>query len=139
MCTRRADHRQATECSCDEESVAVIEAMGFDGIKVASCSAKDWPLLEEVASVGKPTIISTGGLTTEDIDNLVSFFGHRGVHYALMHCVSMYPTPAERSRPRDGVAASSSSKPFTSAVPAFWMTKTGVPSTLSEAVNWMSS
>jgi len=80
----------------DEESVGVIEDMGFDIIKVASCSAKDWPLLEEIANSGKPVICSTGGLTTEDIDNVVSFFQHRAVHFALMHCVSIYPTPDEK-------------------------------------------
>jgi N-acetylneuraminate synthase len=80
----------------DEESVGIIVEMGFDVIKVASCSAKDWPLLEEVADSGMPVIASTGGLSTEDIDNLVSFFQHRGVDFAIMHCVSIYPTPDER-------------------------------------------
>lgn len=79
----------------DEESVGIICRMGFDLIKVASCSARDWPLLEEVARSGKSVIVSTGGLTTADIDNLVSFFTHQGVDFALMHCVSVYPTPDE--------------------------------------------
>jgi sialic acid synthase SpsE/mannose-6-phosphate isomerase-like protein (cupin superfamily) len=80
----------------DEESVAVIDEMGFDIIKVASCSAKDWPLLEVVAASGKPVICSTGGLSSNDIDNVVSFFEHRAVDFALMHCVSIYPTPDEK-------------------------------------------
>ena len=80
----------------DEESVGVIDDMGFDIIKVASCSAKDWPLVEAIAASGKPVICSTGGLTIEDIDNVVSFFQHQAVHFALMHCVSIYPTPDER-------------------------------------------
>ena len=33
----------------DDESVPVITDMGFDIIKAASCSAKDWPLLEAIA------------------------------------------------------------------------------------------
>jgi N-acetylneuraminate synthase len=77
----------------DEASVDVICDMDFDIIKVASCSGKDWPLLEKVADAGKPVIFSTGGLTLRDIDNLVSFFQHRGVHFAVMHCVAIYPTP----------------------------------------------
>ena len=40
-----------------------------------------------------PVVISTGGLTIEDVDNVVSFFEHRGVDHALMHCVSIYPIP----------------------------------------------
>ena len=79
----------------DNESVPVISEMDFDIIKVASCSAKDWPLLEEIAKASKPVIASTGGLTLEDIDNLVSFFSHRGILHALMHCVSIYPIPAK--------------------------------------------
>ena len=31
----------------DEESADIIKDMNFDVIKVASCSAKDWPLLEK--------------------------------------------------------------------------------------------
>jgi sialic acid synthase SpsE/mannose-6-phosphate isomerase-like protein (cupin superfamily) len=77
----------------DEESVPVITEMGFDIIKVASCSAKDWPLLESIASTFLPVIASTGGLKINDIDNLSSFFEHCGVSYALMHCVSIYPIP----------------------------------------------
>jgi sialic acid synthase SpsE/mannose-6-phosphate isomerase-like protein (cupin superfamily) len=77
----------------DEASVDIICEMGFDVIKVASCSGKDWPLLEKVADAGKPVIFSTGGLTLRDIDNLISFFQHRGVHFAVMHCVAIYPTP----------------------------------------------
>lgn len=80
----------------DEESVDVIKKMGFDYIKVASCSAKDWPLLEKIASVGMPTIFSTGGLEISDVDNLYSFFEHKGIDFALMHCISIYPTPIEQ-------------------------------------------
>ncbi len=80
----------------DEASVDLIEEMDFDVIKVGSCSAKDWPLLERVAEAGKPVIFSTGGLTIRNIDNLVSFFDHRGIRYAIMHCVSIYPIPEDK-------------------------------------------
>ncbi|MCZ6800468.1 MAG: N-acetylneuraminate synthase family protein [Nitrospirae bacterium] len=79
----------------DEESVHIAVDMGFNLLKVASCSAKDWPLLEEIANAGPPVVCSTGGLTLEDIDNVTSFFQHRAVQFALMHCVSIYPTPDE--------------------------------------------
>lgn len=80
----------------DEESVDIITDMGFDLMKVASCSARDWPLLEKVAAAGLPTVISTGGLILKNIDELVSFCTHRGMDFALMHCVSIYPTPDEK-------------------------------------------
>ncbi len=79
----------------DEESVKIINKMNFDIVKIASCSAKDWPLIEEVSDLGKPIIFSTGGLKIKEIDNLVSFFEHRGNDFCIMHCVSIYPTPKE--------------------------------------------
>jgi sialic acid synthase SpsE/quercetin dioxygenase-like cupin family protein len=79
----------------DEASVYKIMEMRFDIIKVASCSATDWPLLEKIADSGLPIIASTGGLQQHEVDDLVSFFVHRGCDFALMHCVSIYPTPDE--------------------------------------------
>jgi sialic acid synthase SpsE/quercetin dioxygenase-like cupin family protein len=77
----------------DETSVDKIVDMKFDVIKLASCSGSDWPLIEKIASAGLPVIASTGGLSIEQVDDLASFFDHRGVEFALMHCVSIYPTP----------------------------------------------
>jgi sialic acid synthase SpsE/uncharacterized cupin superfamily protein len=77
----------------DEASVGYISDMGFDVIKVASCSARDWPLIESVAEANLPIVFSTGGLGIEDVDNLVVFGEHRALDFALMHCVSIYPTP----------------------------------------------
>ena len=79
----------------DEDSVQIIADMGFDVLKVASCSARDWPLLEEIANANMPVIFSTGGLELSHIDDLVSFFDHRGVDFAIMHCAAIYPTPDE--------------------------------------------
>lgn len=81
----------------DEPSVDLCRALGVEIIKVASCSATDWPLLEAVADAGRPVIASTGGLSIYDIDNLVTFLSKRVDDLAVMHCVSVYPTPAERS------------------------------------------
>lgn len=80
----------------DEESVDVILSQDVDIIKVASCSADDWPLLEKIASAGKPVIASTGGLELDQIDNLVSFLNNRVQAFAIMHCVSIYPTLNEQ-------------------------------------------
>ena len=79
----------------DEKSVKLIVDMQFDILKIASCSATDWPLLEAAAKTNLPIIASTGGLSIDKIDNLVSFFEHKGVDFAIMHCVSIYPSPNE--------------------------------------------
>jgi N-acetylneuraminate synthase len=93
-----AVHDEGLGAACtpfDEPSVDLICEMGFDVIKVASCSAADWPLLEKVAEAGRPVIVSTGGLSLPQIDSVISFLEHRHVDFAVMHCVSIYPTPDE--------------------------------------------
>ena len=82
----------------DEPSVDLIEKLGVDVIKIGSCSANDWPLLEKISETVKPVICSTGGLLIQDIDKIVSFFTHLKVHFSLMHCVGIYPTPKEKLR-----------------------------------------
>lgn len=79
----------------DEDSVARIVEMDFDIVKIASCSATDWPLIDKVCRADLPIICSTGGLRIQQIDELVSFFQHKGKNFALMHCVALYPTPDE--------------------------------------------
>lgn len=79
----------------DEKSVDLIMDHGIEIIKVASCSATDWPLLEKIAQVHKPVIISTGGKSFDQIDNIYNFMSHKGVDFALLHCVGLYPTGDE--------------------------------------------
>ena len=77
----------------DEISVDKCLAQNLDIIKIASCSADDWPLLEKVATAGKPVIISTGGIDINEIDDLVSFFTHKIIDFSILHCVALYPSP----------------------------------------------
>lgn len=77
----------------DEDGVDWCVNQGLEIIKVASCSAMDWPLLEKVAKSGKKVIVSTGGKTISDIDKIYNFFTHRNCEFALMHCVAEYPVP----------------------------------------------
>ncbi len=77
----------------DEESVDVILDSGIEIIKVASCSATDRPLLERIAEVNRPVVVSTAGLSMQKIDRLVSFFESKNLRFALMHCIAIYPTP----------------------------------------------
>lgn len=79
----------------DEASVGTCLQLGVQIVKVASCSAADWPLLTAVAEARRPVIASTGGLQIYDIDALVSFLSKRVPSLGLMHCVSVYPTPQE--------------------------------------------
>lgn len=80
----------------DEISVNKCLEHEVDIIKIASCSATDWPLLKEVAAAGKPVIASTGGQPLEQIDKLNAFMRHRKVPLALLHCLAVYPAPKDQ-------------------------------------------
>jgi sialic acid synthase SpsE/quercetin dioxygenase-like cupin family protein len=77
----------------DEISVQKIVDHGFDIMKVASACATDWPLLTAVAEQDMPVIVSTGGLSIRETDQVAAFLSKRVDQFALMHCVAVYPTP----------------------------------------------
>lgn len=81
----------------DENSVDVCVEHDIDILKVPSPAAQDWPLLEKIASTGKPVIVSTGGLTLNQIDETVDFFRKKNVQFAIEHCVSVYPMENEQA------------------------------------------
>jgi N,N'-diacetyllegionaminate synthase len=63
--------------------------------KVGSGDILDFVLLDYLASLGKPIIISSGMSTLEEVDLAVGYFKKKGVQLALLHCVSKYPCPPE--------------------------------------------
>ena len=75
----------------DEASVEKCVELGIQILKIASSDIKDWFLIEKIATTKKPVIISTGGSSLRDLDDLVSFFFKRSIPLAINHCVSIYP------------------------------------------------
>jgi len=75
----------------DEKSVDWCVEFDMPIIKVASADNNDWTLLEKIASTKKPVIISTGGMSQKDMDDVVHFFNKRNIELALNHCVAAYP------------------------------------------------
>jgi len=76
----------------DETSVDKCAEFGIQIIKIASSDIKDWFLIEKIATLHKPVIISTGGSGLRDLDDIVTFFNRRNIPLAINHCVSLYPT-----------------------------------------------
>ncbi|SAL64624.1 N-acetylneuraminate synthase family protein [Caballeronia telluris] len=76
----------------DEESVRLCARLGVEIIKIASSDLNDWVLIEEIAKTRKPVIVSTGGSSLKDIDDLSKFFRNRHIPLAINHCVSIYPS-----------------------------------------------
>lgn len=76
----------------DEKSVDLAQELGIQILKIASSDINDWFLIEKIAKTRKPVIVSSGGSSLKDTDDLVTFFEHRNIPLALNHCVSLYPT-----------------------------------------------
>jgi len=80
----------------DERSVDILEDLDVPLFKIPSADLTNLRLLEKVADIGKPTILSTGMSQLHEIDTTVEFFLKRNENLILMHCVSIYPHPVER-------------------------------------------
>jgi len=76
----------------DESSVDLCCELGISILKLASSDCNDWVLIEKMAKTKKPVIVSTGGSSLKDIDDLVTFFDNRHIPLAINHCVSLYPS-----------------------------------------------
>ena len=76
----------------DERSVDICCELGIQILKIASSDLNDWMLIEKIAKAKKPVIVSTGGSSLKDIDDLVRFFDNRHIPLAINHCVSLYPS-----------------------------------------------
>lgn len=80
----------------DKTSVDFLEDMDVPVYKIASFEITDTPLIEYVASKGKPVIISTGIAQIEDIQLAVDTCRKAGnEQIALLKCTSSYPAPVE--------------------------------------------
>ncbi len=63
--------------------------------KIASAMLTRDDILNEVASEGRYTFISTGMSTYDEIDHAVEIFRGANCPFELMHCNSTYPMPKE--------------------------------------------
>lgn len=76
----------------DEASVDLCVKFDMPMIKIASSGINDWPLIEKIAQAKKPVIVSNGGSSLKDMDDIVMYFNNRRIPLAINHCVSIYPS-----------------------------------------------
>ena len=84
----------ATPFSPDD--VEMIRALDLPAVKIASPDVVNRPLLKQAASLGRPMLISVGAATIEEIAQMKRWLTDEwGASFAILHCVSSYPTPIE--------------------------------------------
>ncbi len=75
-----------------------LERMDVCAYKIGSGECNNYPLIEHVASFGKPMIISTGMNDLESIKKTVEIIHKHKIPYSLLHCTNIYPTPSNLVR-----------------------------------------
>lgn len=75
-----------------------LEGMNLPAYKIGSGECNNYPLVEHIASFGKPVILSSGMNSLETIRPSVEILRKKRIPFALLHCTSMYPTPYEQVR-----------------------------------------
>lgn len=80
----------------DKTAVDFLEEMNVPAYKVASFEITDIPLIEYIASKGKPIILATGIATLSDIEEAVNACRRMGNNQiVILKCTSAYPAPFE--------------------------------------------
>ena len=75
------------------KAVDRLEKFGVPAYKIGSGECNNYPLVEYIAKLGKPVILSTGMNTIDSIKPSVNIFRKHNVNFALLHCTNIYPTP----------------------------------------------
>jgi N-acetylneuraminate synthase/N,N'-diacetyllegionaminate synthase len=79
------------------EDVATIERLRLGAIKIASPDLVNRVLLERAAQSDATMLVSTGASTIDEVHRAVHWLKKSDARFALLHCVSSYPTPTEEA------------------------------------------
>ncbi|WP_226684805.1 N-acetylneuraminate synthase family protein [Shewanella indica] len=70
-----------------------LERMNVPAYKIGSGECNNYPLLDLIASFGKPIILSTGMNDIPSIEKAVKIFRKHQTPFCLLHTTNLYPTP----------------------------------------------
>ncbi|GAB4360813.1 MAG: N-acetylneuraminate synthase [Oricola sp.] len=80
----------------DEPSLELLQEIDVDILKIASFDLGNLPLINRIASLGKPVVMSVGGGKADQIRSSVDVLLSHHDEVAVLHCVSEYPCEYNR-------------------------------------------
>ena len=81
----------------DCESVEYLNSIKVKLFKVASFDIANIELINKILTTKKPTIVSTGMASFNEIKKIYNIFNKKKIELVLLHCVSSYPNHDENS------------------------------------------
>ncbi|KAH1005396.1 hypothetical protein HUJ04_006394 [Dendroctonus ponderosae] len=84
-----------TASAMDEESLRFLQSIQVPFIKIGSGDSNNPFLIEKAAQTGIPLIISTGMIDLKTVQKIHGLVSKHHKNFALLQCVSSYPTPCE--------------------------------------------
>jgi N-acetylneuraminate synthase len=109
-CELNAEEERRVQAYCGKRGLIYLSTpfsraaadrlLGMDvpGFKIGSGECNNLPLIDHIAAMGRPMIVSTGMNDLKSVAETVAVIERHGTPYALLHCTSMYPTPYEKVR-----------------------------------------
>ncbi len=75
------------------EAAKRLYDMGVSGFKIGSGECNNFPMIDFISKFKKPIILSTGMNDIGKIQKSINIIKKNKCKFAVLHCVSLYPTP----------------------------------------------
>jgi N-acetylneuraminate synthase/N,N'-diacetyllegionaminate synthase len=79
------------------QDLELVDSLHLPAIKIASPDLVNRPLLEGAAALRVPLLISAGAASRDEVATSVAWLRGWRAQFALLHCVSAYPTPTQQA------------------------------------------
>jgi len=80
------------------EAADHLRELDVAAYKIGSGECNNLPLIDHIASFGRPVVLSTGMNDLASVARSVEVLRDHHTPYALLHCTSLYPTPRDKVR-----------------------------------------
>ena len=78
------------------EAVELLNAVGMEVWKIGSGEINNDPMLDRIAALGGPVVLSSGMSDWRELDRVVGRLQARSVPLAVLQCTTAYPCPPEK-------------------------------------------